>query len=247
MAGPITASLTWAEIRKAFLDITGRTGDAEAQAYVFLTEGYRRLLRQVKDPEAFTAEDTATVAADSEDATEFLDYILMSSINANGLIHIDSALNLTDGIRMEIEPGGMPGRDRYLGKLRTGFTRSKPGFGPPRYFVSYGDRVYLRPTPSVSTTILFRYRTSPAPLTSSDLNSSPATPDRYDWAIVYLAAEAYFQAHPEQASEQRSAQMFADSATRLIHEPVQRIAEEEKTSYQRIRLGGYRFSPMSRR
>jgi hypothetical protein len=247
MAGPITATLTWAEIRKAFLDAAGRTGDAEAQAYVFLTEGYRRLLRQVDTPEAFTAEDTAAVGADAEDATEFLDYIPMSSISSVGIIHIDSALNLTDGIRMEIEPAGMPGRDRYLGKLRTGFTRSKPGFGPPRFFVSYADRVYLRPCPSSATTILFRYRTAPAPLTSADLNSGPATPDRFDWAIVYLALEAYLQAHPEQASEQRTPEKYKAAAESLIHEPVQRPAEEEKTAYQRIRLAGYQFSPRSRR
>lgn len=247
MAGPTSATLTWAEIRRAFLDATGRTGDAEAQAYVFLTEGYRRLLRQVDTPEAFTAEDTASVGADPEDATEFLDYIPMSDINSSGIIHIDSALNLTDGIRMEIEPSGMPGRDRYLGKLRTGFTRSKPGFGPPRFFISYADRVYLRPCPSAATTILFRYRTTPAALTSSDLNSGPATPDRFDWAIVYLAVESYLQAHPEQETEQRSAAKFKEAAASLIHEPLQRPAEEEKTAYQKIRLSGYQFSPRSRR
>lgn len=247
MAGPITASLTWGEIRKAFLDIAGRSGDAEKQAYVFLTEGYRRLLRQTDTPEAFTAEDTVAVGADPEDATEFLDYVPMSDLNTNGIVHIDSALNLTDGIRMEIEEGGMPGRDRYLAKLRTGFTRSKPGFGPPRFFVSYGERIYLRPCPSSATTILFRYRTEPAALTSADLNSSPTTPNRFDWAIVYLAAEAYLQAHPEQVTEQRNPAAFKQSAMELIHEPKQRTAEEEKTSYRRYRLSGFRFSPMSRR
>lgn len=241
--GVYSPNMTWAQIRLAFQEVAGGNDRVKSDEWSYVTQGYRELLRRVEVPEAFKESADITVAAGT-------DYFVHPTElgDRHELYHLDTIYNLTDGRPMEPEPSGMAGRDRYL--LDTG----APPEGVARYYVRHGDRVYLRDTPADATDFRVRYRMQAPVLTSADANSSPATPPHLDWAIVHLAAVAYFEAHPEAdrpAGENQPppSQKYLASAQRLIAPPDEvRIQDEEaKATTHRQRLRGYSFGPWSRR
>lgn len=160
--------------------------------------------------------------------------------------HTLSVINLTDSYEMKPEPGGMLGRGRYV--QSTG----KPPSGSVTHYFEDGAKIYFRDTPSVNTSIQLRFRIAPAAVGEADVDSSPITPDRYDWAIIHAAIRNYYQAHPDlNVAPEGTHQTLADKAERalqaVIGEPRPAYAETNKAIYHTMRLQGYNMGPRRRR
>lgn len=159
--------------------------------------------------------------------------------------HLLSVVNLADAFAMHPEPGGMLGRARYL--LQDG----KPPEGSLTHFFEDGARIYVRDTPSENTSIQLRFRTQPAALTDSDIDSSPQTPDRYDWAFVHAAIRNFYQVHPSlNVMEADTHVTLSDKAERalqaVLSEPRPAYAETNKAAYHSMRLSGYHMGKRRR-
>jgi hypothetical protein len=154
------------------------------------------------------------------------------------MYHLLSVVNLTDAYEMHPEPGGMLGRGRYI--QSTG----KPPSGSVTHFFPDGAKVFFRDTPTIDTSIQLRFRTAPAAITEADIDGSPLTPDRYDWAFVHAAIRNYYQAHPSANAFDGEAHItLADKAERALQavlgEPRPAYAETNKAIYHTMRLSGY--------
>lgn len=225
--------MTWGRLRKYVVDACGESTAIINEVYDHLTEGYRRVCSLVDVPELVIT--TTTVIPIDQDYFE----------KAATAYHILSIINLTDSYELHPEPSGMLGRGRYI--QSTG----KPPAGSITHFFPDGSRVYLRDTPSVETSLQVRYRTEPAAITEADLDSSPITPERYDWAIIQAATRNYYQVHPDlNVAPEGTHQTLADKAERALQavlaEPRPDYAEVNKGAYHVMRLSGYMMGPRRR-
>jgi hypothetical protein len=218
--------LTWGRIRRYFIDGCSEETAAINEAWDHLSEANRRVLSLVDVPELVTT-STATITANTDNITKpALAY------------HLLTVVNLTDSYEMHPEPGGMLGRGRYI--QSTG----KPPSGSATHYFEDGAKIFFRDMPSVDTSIQLRYRTAPAAITEADIDGSPLTPDRYDWAFVHAAIRNYYQAHPSaNAIDGETHVTLADKAERALQavlgEPRPAYSEVNKAVYHTMRLSGY--------
>lgn len=226
-------SLTWGRIRKYFIDGCGEQTAAINEAWEHLSEANRRVLSLVDVPELVTTAEVNVLADEDFVAKPATCY------------HLLSVVNLTDSYAMHPEPGGMLGRARYL--VSTG----KPPSGSATHFFEDGAKIYVRDTPSVLTSLQLRFRTQPAAITEADIDSSPLTPDRYDWAFVHAAIRNFYQVHPSlNVIEADTHVSLADKAERALQavlgEPRPAYAEVNKGAYHVMRLSGYNMGARRR-
>jgi hypothetical protein len=203
------------------------------EAWDHLSEANRRVLSLVDVPELVTTSNVTVTAGN--------DYADKPAT----CYHLLSVFNLADSFAMHPEPGGMLGRARYL------TTTGKPPSGSATHFFEDGTRIYVRDTPSVNTSLQLRFRTAPAAITDADVDSSPLTPDRYDWAFVHAALRNFYQTHPSlDLVDGDSHIKLSDKAERALQavlgEPRPDYAEVNKGVYHVMRLSGYNMSPRRR-
>jgi hypothetical protein len=219
-------ALTWGKIRKYTIDACGEETGIINEVYDHVNEGYRRVCSLVDCPELVLT-TTTTVTANT-------DYVAAPT----ALYHILTVINLTDEYEMKPEPGGMLGRGRYI--QSTG----RPPSGSCTHYYPDGLRIYVRDTPTIDTSLQLRYRVNPTPITEADLDASPLTPDRFDWAIIHAATRNYLQAHPSaNAFDGETHITLADKAERALQavlgEPRPAYSEVNKAVYHTMRLSGY--------
>jgi hypothetical protein len=157
---------------------------------------------------------------------------------------IQNILNKTEGFPLNPEPGGVIGRQRYLG------TNGLPPPGSVTHYVRDGVRLYVRQTPTANTTLMVRVRRAVVALTDSDLNSSPISPEQYDEAIIFHAAANYYLSHPREdaAGEGQPpySQKYLGAAALKLVAPKIAPAVEDKARYnETMRLRGYSLQPRS--
>lgn len=227
--------MTWAMIRKLFLQAVGDNQSARDEAWLHLTQALRLITTDpaIDVPELAVIDDTFVVVAST-------DYTEMSSLDFDSLAIMD-VFNKTRGYPIDPEPGGMTGRRRYLD------TTGKPPSGEVTHYVRDGTRLYVRSTPSANTTLIVRARRQVAALSSADENSSPPTPEQYDWPIIYRAAENYYSVHPmagEGAPDM--AGRFRVQAQGQINGLQNVRTVEDKAHRGTMRLRGYRVGPRTR-
>jgi hypothetical protein len=230
-------NLTWAQIKQFTIDACGNPTSINQEIYAHLTEGHNHVCAQVDVPDLVQSADVV-IPTDPMGITTYLDYIELDPT----VYHLDSVKNKTDGYPVIPEPSGMLGRDRYL-TAGTG----RPPTGSVRNYWRDGNRVYLRDTPTKSTTLTLRYRMEPADIDATMLNLHPLPPAHYDWAIIFAAAMNYYMAHPTEEGAADKVQQYQASMNEKLQAPKQVMVEEDRPRYQRMRLAGYRCSPRTRR
>ena len=236
-------SMTWEEIGELFTRAVGDSGMAEVEKWRHLTEGYRRVAShpEVEVPELTNPDSTYTITESVSGAEDWPDYF-ESDCNVYA---IKSLYNETDGHPMYPDPGGGTGRERFL----------EAGGSPPRgsvhWWVREGSRIYVRDAPEADTTIRIRFKVQVPELTSADATKHPLTPPQYEMAILHSALESYFAVHKPKSQEGipivSVARDHGSQAESIIRRSIDPRAIEDRSRHQRIRLAGYRFSPMSRR
>ena len=227
-------SLTWAEMRKLFLEGTGNTGSGDQETWVHLTEGYRRTAEPLDIPELTQPEAYVSLVQGDDYFDTDCDVFAIKTL-----------VNLTEGHEMYPEPAGMTGRNRYI-EATTG-TRGTPPEGSPTHWVRDGNRIYIRDAASEATNIAIRFKVQVPELSSSDANDYPLTPAQYDHAILHAALASYFSLHPkaDQAPEGqpppsvKHTQSFQRIMTSAGSEHPRSI--EAKSSRNTMRLAGYRI------
>jgi hypothetical protein len=230
--------MTWAQIRKRYISACGDTAAAREEAWDHLTEGGRAVANDpalAELPELMGIDESVVITADTDNA-------LISAIDLN-VFAIQNVLNKTEGFPVNPEPGGMIGRQRYLG------TDGLPPSGSVTHYVRDGVRLYVRQTPTVNTTLMVRVRRAVVTLTDSDLNLSPITPSQYDEAIILSAAANYYLAHPKEnnlGEGQLMSKKYADAAALKMAVPKIAPAVEDKARiHETMRLRGYSLRPRS--
>lgn len=228
--------MTWAQLRKYYLQAVGDNASAADECWDHLTEGYRTVtLNQAVDVPELAAIDTAvTLAIDT-------DFFEVSTIDFSAFA-ILNVFNKTTGLPMYPETGGMIGRARYLE------TTGLPPSGVPTYYQRDGTKVYVRDMPTETTTLMVRVRRQISALTAADINSSPLTPPQFDWPIIYQAAASYFSVHPATDGGDPAISLdrkYRDLANQKIMEAHNPRVEEDRAHRGAIRVRGYRLSPRS--
>lgn len=227
--------MTWNLIRKLFLQAVGDNASAREEAWLHLTQALRLVTTDpaVDVPELAVIDDTFVITA-STDFTE------MASLDFDSFAILD-VFNKTKGYPIDPEPGGMTGRRRYLD------TTGKPPAGEVTHYVRDGTKLYVRSLPSENTTLIVRARRQVSALSDADLNTSPITPEQYDWPIIYHAASNYFSVHPAAGEDGPDmAERFAARAKNQIGGLQNVRAVEDKPHRGTMRLRGYRLSPRTR-
>lgn len=229
--------MTWAALRKLYLQATGDNVSAQEEAWTHLTEGYRVVsLNQAVDvPELAAIDESVTVAIGA-------DYIEMSTVDFSAFA-ILSVFNKTDGFQVLPEPGGMVGRMRYLD------TTGKPPSGTVSFYQRDGTKLYVRDIPSATTTLMVRVRRQIAALTEADVNGSPLTPAQFDYPILYQAVAGYFSIHPATDGGDPAVALdvkYRDLANQKILEAHNPRVEEDRPHRGTMRLRGYSITPRSR-
>ena len=233
--------MTWAQLRKLYLQGTGDQEAAREEAYTHLSQGYRDVATdpRVKVPELMAIDSAVTVLADA-------DSVAVSSIDFS-VFAIANGFNVTDGVPIYPEPGGMIGRDGFLD------TTGKPPSGNITHYMRDGALIYVRNTPTVNTTLRFRVMRQVPDITEADINASPLTPSQYDMAIVHAAVASYYALHPGEAVASEGervvllGQKHRGEVERILTERHQPMAEEDRPRRETMRLRGYSTMPRSRR
>lgn len=228
--------MTWAVLRKLFLDaVGGATAASDPDIWVYLDQGRQRVISSVEIPQLYETADFTVLAGN--------DYVALTS----AVYHLSTVYNRTDGIPCHEEPDGMGGRNRQL-QVTTG----KPSTGSVTHWWRDGTKLFVRGTPSADTTLQIRYMKQPATLSDADLNAEPITPPQYDLAIVQGAVSAYLSLHPADNTVldpernltrlQAAEQQFQAGVQR----PKEVYREENKLRKESMRLSGYYVTPRSR-
>jgi hypothetical protein len=173
--------MTWNEIRKLYLSTTGNSPGAVEEAWVHLTNAYRKVACE-------HALQALEVANDTIPTVSGVDTIALPA-NMFHILHVE---NQTDGFAMWPEESGMRGRARFL----AAGTGMPPLASPTHYTISDG-LMYLRGTPDDVYTIARSYKIMPAALTEADGALNPLTQEQFDYPIAIHAAVLYFGIHPE--------------------------------------------------
>jgi hypothetical protein len=227
--------MTWAQIRQLYLQVCGDADAVKKEAYVHLSEANRHIGLLIDLPELNTR-DQVTVQSGN-------DFVFVESLSP--MFALLDMTNITDGVPMYPEVGGMTGRRRYL------TTTGKPLTGPVTHYQRDGNRIWLRGTANVATTVEIRLQKHLDDLGDSDLNDSPIVPPQYHMAVVYAAAEKYFLLHPmvDMVGEIPVSRSEKYKAAKLEAITSQKAAtvEEDRPRRETMRLSGYRLSARSRR
>lgn len=234
------ARTTWAALRTLFLQATGDTPLAQLESWDHLGEAHRLVAASLDLPELASIDESVTIASGDDSAA-------VSSINFDVFAILD-VFNVTDGIPMFPEPGGMIGRRSYLEA-----TTGKPTEAALTHYQRDGANLYVRGTAAATTTLRIRVQRQMPNLSSADAATSPITPQHYDRAIVHKAAELYFLLHPNEnrvTEGERSWQQSSkhrDAYREMVSEVKSVRAEEARAHLGVYRLTGVRFAPRTRR
>jgi hypothetical protein len=233
----MAAGLTWAQIRRHFLQIVGDNAAGREECWLHLAEGQRDCASRVKVPELQAIDESVTVPSE-------MDRIAVTAIDFDVFAILDG-FNVTDGREVHPEPGGMTGRRRFL------TTTGKPPSGPITHYQRDGGDIYVRNTPSVDTVLRFRIRRQMPSLSDANLNDYPLLPAEYHMAIVFGAAQNFYQTHPRKEVLDGVAIDYAEkyrvSKEEKLVAPAQSVVEEDRSRRETFRLRGYRLGPRSRR
>lgn len=178
--------MTWDEIRRLYQEACGSTPVAQSEAWVHLSDAYRTLCSRIDDPSVLAWDLELTTVIDQ-------DYVSSAEVTAgqwNEIWAIVGLFNQTAAITMVPEPEG------FRGRLRALQVDAKPAGGVPVYYVSHGDRIYLRGTPDEEYVLRAETRFQPPQLTDADLASSPVLDLQFHTLLAAQAAAGYFTFHP---------------------------------------------------
>jgi hypothetical protein len=227
-------SMTWAQIRMAFLQAAGDSEQAREEAALHVSEGYREIAAGSDVPELAAIDSLVPVPAG-------VDYTDVAAVDFSVYALLD-AYNVTGGYPLYPEPGGMTGRNRFMG------TTGIPPLGTITNYQRDGGRIYWRNTPASDAQIRLRVRlqTPTITLAADTLNESPITPAQYDMAIVWAAAESYYTLHPKNEVDGAQAptplsQKYRDAKQAKLSVVVNPRVEEDRAHSEVMRLRGYRM------
>lgn len=227
--------MTWAQIRQLYLQAAGNDPAARDEAYVHLSEGQRDIGLLIDLPE-INSREQITVGAGN-------DFVFVESLTP--LFAVLDMTNITDGVPMFPEIGGMTGRRRYI--TSTG----QPLSGPVTHYQRDGNRIWLRNTAAVNTTLEVRLQRQLDDVDEGSLSDQPVPPTQYHMAIVYAAVEKFYLLHPKietvgdipvSMSEKYKTAKIEAIASRKVA-----TVEEDRPRRETMRLSGYRLSPRSAR
>lgn len=241
------SNMTWTNLAMIYREACENAVEASVQQWVHLTHGQRQLQRRLDLPEMFQDEAFVSVAQDPQCPGEYLDYIE----NDEDVHHIDSIVNGRVGEKIDPEPDGMPGRDRYLTDTHpTG--RLRPPEGEVRWYVRQGNRIWLRNRPTEETPLVIRYFRQAKQLSAADVNLHPVSPPQYDTCIAFFAAHQFFATNPAAntqhgASGQSKADYFLGLAENELQRGLSPKAEEQKAQRSTSRVAGFSFRARSAR
>jgi len=226
-------SMTWAQIRQLFLQAAGDSEAAREELYLHLSEGYREVASRVEVPELAAIDSSVIVTA-------LNDYVDVSTVDFEVYALLD-VYNVTGNYPMYIEPAGMTGRNRFLS------TGGQPPQGSVTNWQRDGARIWVRNTPTVDTTLRLRVRQQTPTITAAMLNGRPITPPQYDVAIVFAAAENYYNLHPKVDSTGGDGQQvilsqkYQTAKEAKLAAPKDVRVEEDRAHAESMRLRGYRL------
>ena len=228
---------TWAQIRDFYLGVAGKSTESVAEAYDHLTVGYRRLASLVDVEELYQPDARLSVA----DGGDFVSL-------PGDVFALYYVFNLTHGLKMQPEEGGMRGRSRYL-EASTG----QPPQGIVSFYARAGGRLYLRDSARGKQDFKLQYKLAPPDVTPASLADHPLTPPHLDWSLVWFAAANYYAAHPEKETYPGegggptiSAQALEARSMALIGEPKPPKAHESNDRREWVRQRGYSFDVAGR-
>lgn len=242
MSSPISSDSTWEQIRNLYCSMCEDRTSARQEAWVHLSRAYTDVLAASDVPEVYVPEARVNVGADAVDGG-FLDYILVDC----DLYHVDAVFNLTLGRLMHPEPSGWAGRLRYLQEEGVSL-RSKPPAGEAQFWIRYGNRIFIRDTPSAATALQVSYRRQRQNLDNTFVDEHPITPTQLDMAIAYHAASHYYKSHPKENTEQGRglrSDFYEREGDKVLSRPKDVEGEEVKSQYYPRRLAGFRYTPRS--
>jgi hypothetical protein len=235
--------MTWAQLRRLFLQATGSTPDAMEETWVHLSYGQRRVANTpgIDVPELYK---TVTVTAPTG-----IDYIPLANLGVD-VFSIASGQNISRGYPIYPENSGMMGRMKYLQP-----DTNQPPLGQVSNYERDSDSIWLRNTPDEDTLLAFRVMIQVPELDESDINDSPLLPEHVQMAIVQAATANYYSLHREEntvmgANGQPAglhSTRFENQFLATISQPKSSRAEEDRPRRQTMRLAGYQIGPKSRR
>ncbi len=221
---------TWETILDYSFKACGESTGFRTEQYDHLNAALRQLSMQVDVEELFERE-TLSVTAGTDNVTLPTD-----------LFHVEYVFNKSEGERVEPEEAGMRGRSAQL-LIGTGL----PPAGIVYRYALSGGKMYVRDTPTSTTSLLVEYKKYPADISSSDLSSNPITPRHLDWALVHMISANYFairvgDGEPERATQARERMMhFKQLAQAEIAQQQVPFHEENMDRRHGVRQMGYRF------
>lgn len=235
----------WANILKLYVQMAGDTPVAYQERHLHLADAQRLIGGEVDVPELAAIDTSVTVLAGA-------DYVETSSIDYSIYAVLD-VFNVTEGIPMYPEPGGMTGRRMYLEQAT-----AKPAVASLTHYQRDGTKIYVRGTAETNTTIQVRVQRQMPDLTDADLlTGDPILPQQYDRALAHRAAGLYFLTHPrenratgegsEGADGFMQSQAHEGAASRLVAGVKSPRVEEDRARNERFRLSRFRAAPRSRR
>lgn len=230
--------MTWAQLRMAYLQATGDETAGRQEGWMHLSEGHRDIGLLIDLPEVNVQEDLTITAGN--------DFFFVASLSP--LFAVLDMSNITEGMPMYPEPGGMTGRRRYI--TSTG----QPATGSVTHYQRDTDRIWVRSTPTVATTVRVRLQRHLDDITDSNLNEQPIVPPQYHMAIVYAAAEKYFLLHPktegsivgDKVVPVDLAEKYKAAKIEAVASRKSAVAEEDRPRSETMRLRGYRLGARSR-
>ncbi len=218
-----------------YLQVSGDPDDAKQEANTHLSEANRHIGLLIDLPE-LNSRDQVTVQTGN-------DFVFVESLSP--MFALLDMTNITDGVPMYPEVGGMTGRRRYI------TTTGKPLAGPVTHYQRDGNRIWLRGTANAPTTVEVRLQRHLDDIGDNDLNDSPIVPPQYHMAIVYAAAEKYYLLHPlvdmmgeipvSRSEKYKAAKLEAVTSQKSA------VVEEDRPRRETMRLSGYRLAARSRR
>ena len=178
--------MKWSDIRKLYLSTCGNAPAAAANAFTFLTEGYRYVSAKLNLQSSERTLDPIPL-------TEGQDWIPLPP----GLYHVIHMEEVTTGQEISAHSSGTRGRAE---KLAPG-GKASPG-GPPRTYSISGGKILFDTTPTVTTyTVRITAKMQVEEITEGDLGDEPDIPEQYHLAIAMSAAQACLTTHPLLAKE----------------------------------------------
>lgn len=237
----------WANIVKLYTQMAGDTPVAYQERHLHLADAQRLIAGEVDVPELAAIDASVTVLAGA-------DYVETSGIDYSVYAVLD-VFNVTEGIPMWPEPGGMTGRRMYLEQAT-----AKPAVASLTHYQRDGTKLYVRGTAEGNTTIQVRVQRQMPDLVDADLlTGDPILPPQYDRALAHRAAGLYFLTHPREnrvtgtgeGGEGEGGFMQSreheGAANRLVAGVKSPRVEEDRARGERFRLSRFRAAPRSRR